>query len=105
LQSIANKKSTIGKYPIRGYARIKRGAVVWMDFSSWTWPDLPHGDLGIIFEVSKHPAPHGRLDLRADYFGFFGDRGHYGNGSLFVREEDVEWVNTELGVPGRKVKL
>jgi hypothetical protein len=66
--------------------RIKEGAGVFIDFRFWRWPLAPFGDSGIAFDVMPESV-NGYLDLRADYFGNKSPR--YGNGSVFVKPDDV----------------
>jgi hypothetical protein len=69
--------------------RIRIGAIVWMDFSMWTWPNLPHGDESIVFETSSISPMAGYVSCMADNFGFFPPRGKYGNGCLCVKLSDL----------------
>ena len=68
--------------------RVKIGAIVWMDFRPWTWPELPHGDGSIVFAIKDSPMK-GYVTCRADYFGVLKPHGIYGNGSLHVKESDI----------------
>lgn len=68
-------------------ARIKQGAKVFMDHAMWVWPDLPHGDAEIVFDVDvTRPVRLGWLECKAHHFGIHDS---YGNGSLFVKEQDL----------------
>ena len=68
--------------------RIKDGACVGIDFSWYRWPDAPIRsgmDTDPVFNAT--PLRPGWLQLVAPKFGKGGD---YGNGSVFVREDDTE---------------
>ena len=75
-----------------GRGTIRRGASVWMDFSAWMWPDVPHGDADIVFEFRGCGQDESRADATAANFGC---REIYGNGSLYVNLSDIAW----LGIP------
>jgi hypothetical protein len=78
---------------------IKQGSIVWMDFSSWRWPDLP-GTRGVpqidpfmLFECTDM-GKNNRVALRAYGFGEMGsaDGLGYGNGSISASKSDIiDW--------------
>lgn len=68
--------------------RVKAGATVGMDFRFWTWPNLPNvEDPDMTFEVDLAKLMQNeRYSLKAPKFG---EKGNYGNGSLFVHKSDI----------------
>lgn len=68
-------------------AKLRHGAIVWMDHRVWTWPDIPHGDPDIVFEVRQPTHNEDRKELRADFFG--APRPKYGSGALYVYTKDL----------------
>ena len=69
-------------------ARIREGAIVWMDFRALYWPELPHGDSRIVFDVTPS-GMDGYVNCRANYFGLHKPNGEYGDGALHVKEQDI----------------
>jgi hypothetical protein len=74
--------------PMVKRGRVRSGATVWMDFRPWEWPELPHGDGCIVFDVLDSLMT-GYVTCQADYFGLFKPHGNYGNGSLHVKAADI----------------
>ncbi|MDY7037850.1 MAG: hypothetical protein SV375_17020 [Thermodesulfobacteriota bacterium] len=68
-----------------GYARIKNSAIVGQDMGWYEWEDR-----GEVFEVlSFNKEKH---KLVANGYGSFKPGQKYGNGALFVKWEDIEFV-------------
>jgi len=60
------------------------GSIVWMDFRSWKWPDLPHANEDIAFYAETEDDEH--VTLRADNFGL---QPNYGNGAIYAKKKDT----------------
>lgn len=78
------------------YGVIRVGAIVNMDFSGWSWPDLPNVKFpgkpvnpNTVFRIENLSGAPECYNCTADGFGFHRDEGEYGNGSIFVSKEDV----------------
>lgn len=81
------------------FCRIKVGAIVFSDHSFPHWGEhIGKGQETRPFVMSPMDTSHNRYDLRAWGFGLSTaehGEGAYGNGSLFVRAEDIEIVELE----------
>ena len=69
-----------------GKATIREGAIYGQDHGMHRW-----GNNKIIFEV--YDFNKSRKDLIADGYGRLEKPNCYGNGSLYVKNEDIEWVD------------
>lgn len=66
-------------------ARVRKGAVVWQDFRS-----LLFDDDTTVFKIDERKPRDGWQRLIAFGFGIIGGpEGSYGNGAIFVRNEDI----------------
>lgn len=76
------------------HCRIKPGALISQDFAILRWPEVRGGfveDTNMIFEVEWTGS---FWDCKADGYGYHKPQGKYGNGSIFVHDEDgVEMVD------------
>ncbi|CAB4144903.1 hypothetical protein UFOVP466_83 [uncultured Caudovirales phage] len=72
--------------PVIGRGTIRAGAIVWMDFAPWKWPEVPRGDASIVFDLREIGTDGVRVDATAAHFGA---KAEYGNGGLFVKISDV----------------
>lgn len=83
----------------RRLARIKEGAVVFQDRSFPHWgKDIGSKEPQTVFEVIRYSVEHNRHDLVAWGYGLKTDQfgeGAYGNGALFVKDEDVMFLTDE----------
>lgn len=70
-----------------GKARIKTGAHIFQDHHFASWKD--GGEVFDVYDV----AFDGRKDLIADGYGNLEKPGAYGNGSLFVKDADIVFVD------------
>lgn len=87
--------------------RIRRGALIWQDFHTARWPaclppEAEHANEERFKRCTRYPdavfkavwkaCPQGGYwDCRRDGYGAMrlkGDKGEYGNGSIFVPDED-----------------
>ena len=66
-------------------AKIRKGATIGQDMGYHKWPHHESYNVDQIFEVFNY-FEKGRKQLIAKGFGQFGE---YGNGALFVKEEDL----------------
>lgn len=77
------------------YCRIRVGAVVFSDHSFPIWGEhIGVGEELRPFEMSPMDTSHNRYDCRAWGYGLHKEPGAYGNGSLFVRAEDIEILDS-----------
>lgn len=69
-------------------ARIRNGAIVWMDMSAWRWPDMPRAKPDFSFETTQGQRPD-TFWCRRYGFGVHGSRKSYGNGAILAENKDL----------------